>query len=184
MVEQHQNLATYHIRSGLVTKSCDTISNPWCIESKSALRVMRVTLMIAPSVWVLTILTSEACHHSEPHTHTSSSIHLYTDTDHGVTMGFLSPLPSGPMCPVIASPSPRPTRSDIRLWSGQFSLVSPLLCSVELTVITPTKNSVFSIFPASDIAACWGDWRHDDPMELGWIVNNASNLFLSKEINP
>ena len=116
-----------------------------------------------------------------PHSHQllHSSLHRYRSrSDHEF------PLPSGLMCPVIASPSPRPTRSDIRLWSGQFSLVSPLLCSVELTVITPTKNSVFSIFPASDIAACWGDWHHDDPMELGWIVNNASNLFLSKEINP
>ena len=99
------------------------------------------------------------------------------------------PWVSSPLSPDVSSHgltiSPaHTTSSDIRLWSGQFSLVSPLLCSVELTVITPTKNSVFTIFPASDIAACWGDWHHDDPMELGWIVNNASNLFLSKEINP
>ena len=65
------------------------------------------------SVWVLTILTSEACHHSAelraPHTQTS--IHPHTDTDHGVTRGSLSPLTR---CVQSSPPhQPQPTRSDI-----------------------------------------------------------------------
>ena len=136
------------------------------------------------SVWVLTILTSEACHHSAElrAPHTQSSIHPHTDTDHGVTRGSLSPLTR---CVQSSPPhQPQPTRSDITalIWTilpCQPS-VSPPRCKVDCNY-PGNKKYIFSIFPASDIAAAS---TNDDPMELGWIVNNASNLFLSKEINP
>ena len=133
------------------------------------------------SVWVLTILTSEACHHLGPHK--PSPAFILTPIQITEWPWVSSPLSLSPDVSshrLLISLSPHALIS--RLGSGQFSPVSPLLCTVDCNYPS-NKKYTFSIFPASDIAAaCWGD--HDDPMELGWIVNNASNLFLSKEINP